>query len=200
MYPFGSALGELSQAAGKFFSNPRAGGRVEIGGIEVEVVRSARRRKTVELKPTAKGVRVTIPASASLADEHHYVTTLLRRYQRKRNRPAIDLAARARQLANNYSLSVPSSIEWVDNQSRRWGSCTPGTRSIRISSSVGKFPSWVIDYVIIHELVHLDVFGHGPDFWQRVERYPMSERARGFLIAKSDEDSENIDDDNEVLE
>lgn len=158
--------------------------------MEVEVVRSARRRKTVELRPTPNGVRIVIPSSASQADEAHYVTTLLRKYERKKNRPPIDLASRARTLGRTYDLRVPQHIDWVDNQAKRWGSCTPVTSTIRISTAVSSFPKWVIDYVIIHELAHLSVLGHGRDFWELVERYPLCERARGFLIAKGVGDEE----------
>ena len=42
-------------------------------------------------------------------------------------------------------------------------------------------PSWVVDYVLIHELAHLLVPGHGTDFWELVQRYPRTERARGYL-------------------
>jgi hypothetical protein len=42
-------------------------------------------------------------------------------------------------------------------------------------------PGWVLDYVLVHELVHLEVPGHGPDFWELVGRYPRAERARGYL-------------------
>ncbi len=158
--------------------------------MEVEVVRSKRRRKTVELKPTPTGVRITIPASASKADEQHYVTTLLRKYERKKNRPPVDLPSRARALGRTYGLRLPGTIEWVDNQAKRWGSCTPSTSTIRISTSVGPYPKWVVDYVIIHELAHLSVLGHGRDFWALVEQYPLSERARGYLIAKGVDDGE----------
>jgi predicted metal-dependent hydrolase len=42
-------------------------------------------------------------------------------------------------------------------------------------------PEYVIDYVLLHELAHLLVPGHGPRFWRLLEGYPRTERARGFL-------------------
>jgi predicted metal-dependent hydrolase len=42
-------------------------------------------------------------------------------------------------------------------------------------------PDWVVDYVILHELVHLVVPSHSTRFWELVNRYPKAERARGFL-------------------
>jgi predicted metal-dependent hydrolase len=61
--------------------------------------------------------------------------------------------------------------------------------SIRIASRVASFPSWVLDYLLVHELAHLVHGDHSPAFWEVVARYPRAERARGYLIAKSgDED------------
>lgn len=165
--------------------------------MRVEVVRSARRRKTVELRPTSDGVRISIPAHATKAEEERYVKTLIGQYERRRQTKDIDLMERATRLAHRYRLQLPSSIQWADNQSRRWGSCTPETRSIRISSAVAKFPPWVVDYVIVHELAHLSVHGHGAEFWSIVTRYSKTERARGFLIAKgldTDDSSSSSDD------
>jgi hypothetical protein len=42
-------------------------------------------------------------------------------------------------------------------------------------------PEWVVDYVILHELVHLIVASHNAQFWALVGRYPKAERARGYL-------------------
>ena len=37
------------------------------------------------------------------------------------------------------------------------------------------------DYVLLHELAHLLVPGHGPRFWRLLEAYPRTERAKGYL-------------------
>ena len=72
----------------------------------------------------------------------------------------------------------------------RWGSCTPGTGTIRISTRIAKFPDWVVDYVLVHELAHLEVADHSEAFWKVVRRYPKAERAIGYLIAKSGSDDD----------
>ena len=152
--------------------------------MKVEVVRSARRRKTVQARVVDGVLRVHIPASMSAEEEAKWVSEMAARIERRRRAERIDLDRRARQLAAQYGLGVPASIRWVDNQESRWGSCTPRDRSIRISSKLGPEPLWVIDYVIVHELAHLSVHGHGPRFWALVDRYPLAERARGFLMAR----------------
>lgn len=42
-------------------------------------------------------------------------------------------------------------------------------------------PGHVIDYVLLHELAHLIEPAHDDRFWALVDRFPRSERARGFL-------------------
>ena len=80
-----------------------------------------------------------------------------------------------------FSADRPASLRWVDNQNGRWGSCTPADRTIRISGRIMDMPDWVIDYVLLHELVHLLVPSHNATFWSTVARYPKAERARGYL-------------------
>jgi predicted metal-dependent hydrolase len=89
--------------------------------------------------------------------------------------------ARALSAAHLDGLAEPASVRWVDNQQRRWGSCTPADRSIRLSSRLRAMPDYVVDYVLVHELVHLLEPGHDAPFWALVARYPRAERARGFL-------------------
>lgn len=150
--------------------------------MEIEVIRSPRRRKTVEARKVDGTVRLSIPASMSATEEAHWVDEMTRRFAAPS--AGLDLARRARVLSERYGLQCPSVITWVGNQHTRWGSCTPATGKVRISERVAAFPRWVVDYVIVHELAHLTVPGHTPEFWELVGRYELTERARGFLIAK----------------
>ena len=72
-------------------------------------------------------------------------------------------------------------MRWVGNQNQRWGSCTPDTQEIRLSTRLQPMPAWVVDYVLVHELAHLYVSDHSAAFWDLVGHYPQTERARGFL-------------------
>ncbi len=154
------------------------------------MVRSARRRKTVQARLVDGVLRVHIPATMTVEEETKWVSEMVGRMERRTSSSRVDLEQRARTLARQYGLGLPASIRWVDNQESRWGSCTPQDRSVRISSRLSREPAWVVDYVIVHELAHLSVAGHGPRFWRLVERYPMAERARGFLMARGLETGE----------
>lgn len=153
--------------------------------MEVVVVRSARRRKTVSAQVVDGVVRISVPDNLPPEEEARHVEALRRRMERRQAAELVDLEARAATLASRYGLGRPASIRWVGNQELRWGSCTPGDRTIRISTRLAGEPAWVLDYVIVHELAHLTVPGHGPAFERLVGRYPRAERARGFLEARS---------------
>lgn len=154
-----------------------------IGRMEVEVVRSPRRRKSVSARIVDGRVVVRMPQWMTKAQEHEYVTSLVAKLERQRSAEAVDLTTRAAELSSRYGLPRPSSIRWVSNQQHRWGSCTPATGEIRITDRIARFPTWVLDSVIVHELAHLVHLHHNAEFWALAHRYPKSERAYGFLLA-----------------
>ena len=160
--------------------------------LEVRVTRSAKRTRTSSARLVGQTLEIRLPAWMSAAEEAHWVAEWTRRFRRRMNADRIDLPGRAATLAGRYDLPRPASIGWVDGMRTRWGSCTPSTGAIRLSSALAPFPDWVIDYVIVHELAHLREGGHTPAFWRLVARYPRSERARGYLIAKSGGEDETF--------
>ena len=160
---------------------------------EVRVVRSAKRRKTVEARLVDGCLEVRIPARMSEEEEAPWVAEMQRRFLRQADAEGIDLKRRAAALARRYDLPRPTSIRWVSNQRHRWGSCSPWSGEIRISDRVAAWPPWVLDYVLVHELAHLRESGHGARFQALVDRYPRAERARGFLIAKSGSADPDVD-------
>lgn len=113
-----------------------------------------------------------------------------RRHLRRRRAESADdaLLTRALELSDLYlgGLPQPESVRWVSNQRARWGSCTPGDRSIRLSERLMRMPDWVIDYVLVHELAHLLEPQHDDKFWAWVSHYPLTEKAKGYLVGWSD--------------
>lgn len=162
-------------------------------GPQVEVRRSARRRRTVTAFWEDGVAVVAVPGHLSAAEEREWVQKMVPRLQRKREQNARklggadfgdqDLVDHARQLSSRYlgGRAEPKSIKWVTNQNTRWGSATPANESIRISNKIRGMPQWVIDYVILHELAHLLVAGHNAKFWKLLDAYPDTEHAKAYL-------------------
>jgi|WetSurMetagenome_2_1015567.scaffolds.fasta_scaffold01554_6 predicted metal-dependent hydrolase len=69
----------------------------------------------------------------------------------------------------------------IRGQKTRWGSCSRmGT--VSLNWKLMMLPEPVIDYVIIHELIHLKEMNHSKQFWQIVDRYcPEWKEHRSFL-------------------
>ena len=162
---------------------------VQIPGLpeDVEVRRSTRRRRSVTAYRENGQTIVVVPHRMARADIAPIVFELMGRLEarERKARPSdADLHARADLLNKKYleGLAVPASVRWVTNQNRRWGSCTPIDRTIRLSHRMQGMPDYVIDYVLVHELVHLLVEGHGPDFEQLMIRYDRVTEARAFLL------------------
>jgi len=56
------------------------------------------------------------------------------------------------------------------NQKTLWGSCS-ANNNISLNAKLIKLPIALIDYVIIHELVHTVVKSHAPLFWRTLDKY-----------------------------
>jgi predicted metal-dependent hydrolase len=158
--------------------------------FSVVVERSAKRKRTVGAQLVGDVLTIIVPSWMSRAEEDHWVDVMSGRFRRKISTDRIDLSDRAIALSRRHDLPRPRDIRWSDDMLSRWGSCTPATGTIRISSRIARFPNWVVDYVIVHELAHLEVADHTEEFWRLARRHPKAERAIGYLIAKSGDEHE----------
>lgn len=169
--------------------------------MEVKVERSARRLKSVAARVKDGVMIVSAPVGMSDAELAPIITRLQARLARRSERATLDDAAlmrRALALSAEYFAGKlhPTSVRWVTNQNlSRWASCTQATGAIRISHRLAQVPAFVLDGVLVHELVHLAINGHGPDFWTMANRYPLTERTRGYLLALAGQDDDDNADD-----
>lgn len=129
-----------------------------------------------------------IPATMSQREERRAVAEMVAKLDARERRRSVArsdeaLMERAARLSELYVPEAPApvSVRWVTNQNTRWGSCTPADRSIRLSHRLREMPAHVVDAVLVHELAHLVVSGHGPRFEAIVSRHPRMSEAMGFL-------------------
>jgi predicted metal-dependent hydrolase len=153
---------------------------------DVEVRRSTRRRRTVTAYRENGRTVVLVPARMGNNEIARYVEDLVRRLDARDRRTLPDddhLRRRAQELSARFlhDKARPTSVRWVTNQRKRWGSCTPVDGSIRLSTRLQGMPDYVIDYVLLHELAHLLIPGHGADFEALMSDFPQLEQARSFL-------------------
>ena len=168
-----------------------------LSGLTVEVVRSTRRRRTISARLDGNRLIVQVPAGLSAAEERAWAEKLGSRILATKRRRELnrddDLAARAQQLNEQYfdGKLTFADVRYVTNQQHRFGSCTPSQGTIRIADRVAKLPPWVRDAVLVHELSHLIEANHSRRFWKLANRYPLMERARGYLMALGLDDDES---------
>lgn len=162
--------------------------------MRVEIIRSPRRRSTAQARIVDGVLQVRVPVGLPRKEEDRLVAGFVTRFSRNQAAGTVDVAERGRQLSEKFELPQARSMRWVGNMSSRWGSCTINTGDIRLSDRLAAYPDWVLDYVIVHELCHLVVSDHSPAFWELVSRYPLAERARGYLLAKGTETEDDVRD------
>ena len=66
---------------------------------------------------------------------------------------------------------LKSSCWQIRNMKTRWGTCNVSTRKIWLNLQLAKLPYECLEYVILHELAHLKVSNHGPQFCAILDEY-----------------------------
>lgn len=158
--------------------------------LHILVRRDKRLRKSVRWTVHDDEVDIRVPVRLRQREIDAFVDDVIAKVIKQRARARkhndFDLQSRAEQINKRYFGGAVSwhTIRWVTNMERRLGSCTVGGSTdgdIRISDRIKPWPSYVIDYVIAHELTHRIHANHSKAFWAYLDQYPDVERARGFI-------------------
>ena len=60
---------------------------------------------------------------------------------------------------------------FVQHMKTRWGSCNPSAGSIRLNSELAKKPPECLEYIVVHEMVHLLEPTHNQRFVAIMDRF-----------------------------
>lgn len=178
-------------------SNPRGKGRTPNERLvqttfqlpddpPVRIVKSKRRKRNIAAYRQSGEIVISVPFRTTRAEISQIVPELVERViagEKRGRKSEEELEWRALNLLQRFLPEFnerPASIAWRQMQ-ERWGSCTTVDRTIRISERLQGAPDYVLDYVLLHELIHLRTPGHGEDFNALLARYPEVERAEAFL-------------------
>jgi predicted metal-dependent hydrolase len=157
-----------------------------VGTIKLE--RSFRARHIgVSVRPF-KGVRVAVPRGVSFASAELFALSKagwIKKHLDKmkemecaakallENHPIDRQAARRRLVDRLNYLAVKYDFQYnrvfIKNQKTRWGSCS-GKNNINLNANLVRLPDELIDYTILHELVHTRIKNHGHRFWAQLIR------------------------------
>jgi predicted metal-dependent hydrolase len=109
---------------------------------------------------------VTIPQSNKVEDAEvqNEIRKAIERAWRKEAKEY--LPKRVEELAAKHKFNHKKVA--VKNSKTRWGSCS-FDNSINLSLHLMRLPDHLVDYVILHELVHTKIKNHSRDFWQLLD-------------------------------
>ena len=153
----------------------------EIGTIKY-IGNNRAKRIIISVKP--EFVRVVIPKRQSFKNAQKFVESKLEwikknknkmklQTQKKQELPEIDrkvarkvLCRRIGELAQLHNF-VYNRVS-IRKQKTRWGSCS-SKNNINLNMNLLHLPPELMDYVLLHELVHTRVKNHGKDFWNELD-------------------------------
>jgi len=173
---------------------------INIDGIGPVLFEKSKRAKRVVISViTSKGIRVAIPTRTSFKKASEFVylkKEWIQRYlvkiEQNENRKkaykdpflAIDktdarkrLTDRLYHLAKEHGFSCNNVS--IREQRARWGSCSH-KNNISLNVKLVLLPKELIDYVMLHELVHTRIHNHSKKFWAELDRYT----GNGKVMAK----------------
>lgn len=173
-----NTLRELETATAKRAMVPRfmTGSKIPFRGRNARLTVRRHDGAHVEID-YRNGFLVDLPSWVREADQDGIVATEIKLWLKRRvRRDVMEIAAAYRK---RFDLK-PRTIRVADMKSG-WGACGP-SGSILINWTLVLAPKAVLEYVVVHELAHLKVRSHGPEFWAWLATLmPDYERSKGWL-------------------
>lgn len=99
------------------------------------------------------------------------------------------LVRRLAQLAERHGFSYQKVT--IRNQKTKWGSCSY-KNNISLNIQLACLPQRLIDYVLLHELVHTKIKNHSPQFWAELDKYVGDAKALRSQLNAYLLDAENL--------
>lgn len=183
---FDTNLDQMRAKASKPSSEVKIPGTQISGGAEIRVIRSSRRKKSIGAYRDQGAIVISVPARLSNSKVSAVIPELVEKILAKEAKEKLtddQLHERALELLTRYLPEfniTPASVTWRP-MNERWGSCTTVDRTIRISDRLNGAPEYVVDYLLVHELIHLMIPDHGGRFEELLARFDASERANAYL-------------------
>ncbi|NCV34506.1 MAG: M48 family peptidase [Actinobacteria bacterium] len=156
------------------------------GGAEVRVIKSSRRRRSISAYREHGAIVIQVPARLPNSKIQEVIPEMVEKILSREAREKMSdeaLFTRAIELLNQYLPEFrarPVSVVWR-SMNERWGSCTTLDRTIRISDRLNGAPAYVVDYLLVHELIHLEIPDRGGEFEKLLSRFEGSELANAYL-------------------
>lgn len=156
------------------------------GGAEIRVVRNSRRKRSISAYREHGAIVIQVPARLSNSKVSEVIPELVQKILTREAREKMTdnaLFARSLQLLDQYLpefATRPISVVWR-TMNERWGSCTTADRTIRISDRLNGAPDYVVDYLLVHELIHLEIPDHSEKFENLLARFDKGEMASAYL-------------------
>jgi predicted metal-dependent hydrolase len=134
-------------------------------GEQVPIVTDTALDGRISLSLEGGAFHISAPSDMSEEDRAAAVREVVERwYRREAARLLPEIVLRWQ---GKVSRKKPTQV-LIRSQRRRWGSCS-SDGSIRLNWRIVMAEAALIDYVVVHELAHLDVMDHSPRYWQKVE-------------------------------
>ena len=166
---------------------------IDLPNIGPVLFQQSKRAKhiNISIKPPAT-IRVSIPRGISFkkaaiftATKENWIKRTLRKVKLRSNKQRqikpvdidyakIYLLGQLEEMAQQHGFKYNKAT--IRNQKTRWGSCS-GKNNISLNMQLMNLPPELINYVILHELVHTKIKNHSPHFWGSLDIYVGNAKA-----------------------